>query len=89
MKIALTALLVAVVLFLVGWIVDGSTEIETPPQPSKLVSKPFTIEDATVYEFRNSQGGTCMLVLRERNHIAIACMRQERELDFEYLPRPQ
>ncbi len=58
----------------------------------RLVDKPFAISNATIYEFRNSQGGTCILALRGIGNnypLAIACMKQLPSMDFENLPRAQ
>lgn len=85
---------------LVGFCVAVGMIVATESQPTKvplievpnhLVSKPFLMGDTMISEFRNSQGGTCILALREdyRSSPAIACMRQLPTLDYENLPRPQ
>jgi hypothetical protein len=59
------------------------------PTPDRFVAPSFSVADATVYEFRNSQGGTCVLALRgtwSDDPMQLWCMRQLPPVDYEDLP---
>ena len=82
---------------IIGAVISGTRAktvdmIKLEPNPDRFVAPPFSIGDVTVYEFRNSQGGTCVLAIPHSNGSAsptIWCMRQLPDLDYEALPRSQ
>lgn len=71
---------------------NSKPEIELRPNPDRFVAAPFTVGGSDVYEFRNSQGGTCVLVSKGIYHgdpIALHCMTQLPSIDYESLPPAQ
>lgn len=70
---------------------EREANLEILEAPGHLVAKPYPIGDSIIYEFRNSQGGTCVMALRDwtRSDPELWCMRQLPVLDYENLPRPQ